>query len=57
MEEYWTIVNIATAVVTVASAAANLTKTDRDNQAVGWLSKLVNFFALNFRPGQVAPPK
>ncbi len=39
----------ASAVVTVASALANLTPTEADNRAVAWLSRLVNFLALNFR--------
>ena len=39
---------IGTTVVAVASVVANITNTDRDNKAVGWLSKLINFFALNF---------
>lgn len=41
--------DLAGLVVLVASAVANLTKTDRDNKAVGIVSKLVNLFALNFK--------
>lgn len=41
--------NIVTTLVAVASVVANATKTNRDNIAVGWLSRLVNFFALNFK--------
>lgn len=40
---------IGSTVVAVASVIANLTHTDRDNKAVGWFSKLVNLFALNFK--------
>lgn len=40
---------VFTAVVTVASFAANLTKTDADNKAVAVASKFVNVLALNFR--------
>lgn len=41
--------DLAGLVVLVASAVANLTKTDKDNKAVGLVSKLVNLFALNFK--------
>ncbi len=43
------ILGILTAIVTAASGIANLTKTDADNKAVGFVSKTVNFLALNFR--------
>lgn len=47
-------VNVATAVVTVASFVANLTKTDADNRAVAFVSKAVHFFAMNWF-GEAAP--
>ena len=37
------------AVVTAASAIANLTPTDSDNKAVAFISKIINSFALNFK--------
>ena len=37
-----------TALVTFASIIANKTKTDKDNVAVGYISNIVNFLALNF---------
>lgn len=49
MDEVLGYVNIATAVVAVASALANLTPTDVDNQAVAWFGRLVNALALNWR--------
>lgn len=42
-----TIYVIITSLVTAASAVANLTKTDKDNKAVGYISKAINFIALN----------
>lgn len=39
---------IAGAVVGAASAIANVTRTDRDDKAVSWLSKVVNFLSLNW---------
>lgn len=41
-------IEVGTSVVTVASAIANITKTETDNKIVSWLSKLVNFLALNW---------
>ena len=38
-----------TAVVTAASAVANLTPTDSDNKVVNWISKVVNSLALNLK--------
>lgn len=46
---YEAILAIATALVTAASAAANLTPSESDNKFVAILSKVVNFFALNFK--------
>ena len=43
------IVAIATAVVTLASAIANITASDSDNKIVAFVSKFVDFLALNFR--------
>lgn len=43
------LVQIVTAVVTVASLIANLTPTDHDNALVAKLSKLVNMLALNLK--------
>lgn len=43
------IVVILTAIVTAASAIANLTPTETDNKIVAAVSKLVNFLALNFK--------
>lgn len=40
---------IVTGVIAVASAVANLTKTDSDNKAVAAISKLVNLLALNLK--------
>lgn len=42
------IFNIVTAVVTLASAVANVTKTDADNKIVSKASKVIHFLALNF---------
>jgi hypothetical protein len=39
----------AAVIVAAASAVANLTKTDKDNKAVGLFSRIVNLFALNFK--------
>jgi hypothetical protein len=41
--------NIITAVIAAASAIANVTPTKKDDQVIGWVSKLINVFALNFR--------
>lgn len=41
------IIAIVTAIVTIASIVANWTKSDADNKAVGMVSKLINFLALN----------
>lgn len=46
MAEYF---NLAALVVTVASAVANLTPTQKDNQVIAWISKVVDFLALNWR--------
>lgn len=35
--------------VAFASVVANFTKTDADNKAVGWFSKVVNWLALNIK--------
>ena len=43
------IIAATTAVVTAASAVANLTPTDSDNKAVSWLTRLINALALNFK--------
>ena len=48
-DNYEQILVAAGAVVTAASAIANLTPTESDNKAVAFLSKVVNFFALNFK--------
>lgn len=42
------LVAIVTAVVTVASLVANLTKTDADNKIIAKISKFINLLALNF---------
>jgi hypothetical protein len=42
-------VTIGTAIVTAASAIANLTPTDTDNKIVAALSKAINWLALNFK--------
>lgn len=49
-------VNVATWVVAVASAAANLTPTNVDNQVVAAVGKLVNFLAFNWRNPNPQPP-
>lgn len=36
-----------TGLITFASVIANFTKTDADNKAVAWVSKAVNWLALN----------
>lgn len=46
--ELFAIFNIVTAVVALASAVANVTKTDADNKIVANVSKFVNVLALNF---------
>jgi hypothetical protein len=43
------LVAIGTAIVTAASAIANLTPTDTDNKIVAVLSKAINWLALNFK--------
>ena len=47
-ENYQDIMVVVGAVVTIASVIANKTKTDVDNKAIGWFSKAINLFALNF---------
>jgi hypothetical protein len=42
------IFNIVTAVVALASAVANVTKTDADNKVIANVSKFINVLALNF---------
>ena len=46
--DLFAIFNIATAVVALASAVANVTKTDADNKWVARISQIINVFALNF---------
>lgn len=41
--------NLATMVVALASAVANVTPTHKDNQVVSWIAKVVDFLALNWR--------
>lgn len=41
-----TVVPILTAIVTVASLIANVTKTESDNKIVNFVGKVVNFLAL-----------
>lgn len=43
------IIAATTAVVTAASAVANLTPTDSDNKVVNWLSRVINSLALNLK--------
>jgi hypothetical protein len=43
-------------IVTGASVIANFTPTDRDNRAVGVLSKAVHFLAANFFTLKIQPP-
>lgn len=38
-----------TAIVTAASAIANLTPTDADNKVIAAISKFINMLALNFK--------
>jgi hypothetical protein len=54
MMEFFDWFNAATAAVTLASFLANFTRTDADNRAVAWASKLVHAFALNWG-GEAAP--
>lgn len=42
-----------TAIVAGASILANFTKTDKDNKALGFLSKLLNLLALNVKSGKL----
>jgi len=44
----FSIFNIVTAAVALASAVANVTKTDADNKIVAKASKVIHFLALNF---------
>ena len=37
------------AIVTAASAVANLTPTDSDNKVIAFITKVINSFALNFK--------
>jgi hypothetical protein len=46
--EAFAVFNIVTAVVALASAVANVTKTDADNKVIANISKFVNVLALNF---------
>lgn len=41
-------INIATAVVAVASTIASMTDTPKDDEIIGKLYKVLNVFALNF---------
>ena len=43
------VVTILTYTVALASAVANLTPTQTDNVLVGYMSKIVNFLALNIK--------
>lgn len=43
------ILTAVTAVVTAASAIANLTKTDSDNKIIAKVSKFINLLALNLK--------
>lgn len=43
------IIAVVTAVVTAASAIANLTPTETDNKIVDAIKKLINTLALNFK--------
>jgi hypothetical protein len=47
-------VSVLTAIVTIASLVANVTPTDKDNKALAFIDKLVNFLALNWS-GKKAP--
>lgn len=50
--DFMSIFGIVTAVVTLASAIANVTKTDADNKVVARISQIVNVLALNFKVGK-----
>lgn len=41
-------INIATAVVAVASTIASMTDTPKDDEIIGKIYKVLNVFALNF---------
>lgn len=43
------ILQAVTSIVAGASVLANLTKTDKDNKAVGVVGKLLNLLALNLK--------
>jgi hypothetical protein len=43
-----TILMYATAAVTACSAIAAVTPTPKDDQAVAWMYKIIDFVALNF---------
>ena len=50
LTENWEgIIAAITAVVTAASAIANLTKTESDNKVIAKIGKFVNLLALNFK--------
>jgi hypothetical protein len=42
------IVQALSAIISGASVLANFTKTDKDNRAVGLISRAINFLAANF---------
>lgn len=48
-ENWEVILTIVTAVVTAASAIANVTPTKTDNKIVGVIQKVVSALALNFK--------
>jgi hypothetical protein len=50
------ILQALTSIVSGASVLANFTRTDRDNRAVGLLSKAVHFLAANFFAVRAQPP-
>ena len=47
METIWNVINIATALVAIASAIAAITETKKDDNLVGKAQKLLDIVALN----------
>ena len=48
LDNLMTYINIATAVVAVASTIASMTDTPKDDEIIGKVYKVLNVFALNF---------
>lgn len=51
------ILQAMTGIVSGASVLANFTRTDKDNKAIGVLSKVTHFLAGNFFTLNIKPPR